>query len=407
MTYFESEASRSAIKESVDKILATAIDQQANPKTRLNGLAIGLTNEKETVYVNTAGVLNAKTGKPFTPSTVFNFWSTTKPIAVTAILQLYDKGLLDLDVPAEKYLPEVADFKIITGWSDDNKPILKATKNKITTRQLITHTAGLSYEFFNDHYAKSKDLVGQPNILKITEDTFKNIYLLFEPGTDNAYGYNIDIAGFILEKITGQKLGDYIKENIFIPAGLKTATFKVDPNQEDNVLVLELRQSDGSLIPSDVQPDQRADIHMGGHGIFGTVEDYLGFIRIWLNEGKTPDGKTIISHKVWQEAISNNLPDGVTFSDFPSHDPVLTTPIFFDKSRLDSWGLGFAISEYDTPTGRPKGTIYWSGLANLFFWIDLKNKIGGYYASQVLPYCEGSAANYINYETTVYKNLSE
>lgn len=407
MTYFESETSRTSLKQSADKILANAIDKQANPKSAVNGLIMGLTNEKETVYTNSAGVLNAKTGRPFTKDTIFNFWSTTKAIAVTAVLQLYDKGLLDLDAPAEQYLPEISDLKILTGWTEDNKPILKQPKNKITTRQLITHTAGLSYEFFNGDYAKLKLLVGQPDILQISEKTFENIYLLFEPGTENCYGYNVDFAGFLLEKITGQKLGDYIKENIFTPAAMKTATFEVDESQADKVLVLELRQPDGSLVPSELQPDQKPRFHMGGHGIFGTIEDYLSFIRVWLNEGKTPCGKTIISHKVWQEAIRNNLPDGVTFSDFPSHDPVLTNPLYFDKNKLDSWGLGFAVSEHDLPTGRPKGTIYWCGLANLFFWIDLKNKIGGYYGSQILPFLEASAANSTAFETTVYEHLAK
>lgn len=389
------------MKRNIDPILERAIS--AEHKFRVNGLLSGITNEKETVYLGALGVEDAHKQTPMRKDTVFNMWSTTKAITSTAILQLYEKGLVELDVPVKKYYPEIVRFKIIRGRTEDGKPILKEPKNDITLRQLLTHTAGFGYSFYHKEYLEEKELTAHPDIFKTTEDTFDHVFLLFEPGTQWTYGYNICIAGFVLERVTGQKVGDYVKKHVFEPAKMDSSTFRVPA--EVQVLTLDHRQPDGSLKPYKTQPDRASEIHMAGHGAFGTVEDYLKFIRIWLNEGKTAEGVHIISKSTWKLAVSNNLPEGMHVTEMASYAPDMALPPAPRSEIPDDWGLCCCINNSPSTTGRPKGSLYWSGLANLFFWMDLENRIGGYYASQVFPYEDVSAENAKKIETATYRVL--
>lgn len=402
MTGFKTQESIDSLKKNVDPILKRAV----SPESRfpLNGVLSGITNEKETVYLEAKGVSDGQNQTPLGKNTVFNLWSTTKAITSTALLQLYDKGLVELDEPVKKYYPEISRYQIIKGRNEDGTPILERPKNDVTLRHLLTHTAGFGYSFFHKEYKEEQELSQQPDIFNTTEETFDHLFLLFEPGTQWAYGYNICIAGFVLEKVTGQKLGDYLQEHIFGPAKMTSTTFKV-PLDKD-VLTLDIRLADGNLQPFKNQPDPQPDFHMGGHGAFGTVEDYLKFIRVWLNQGKTAEGVQIISRDTWKLAVSNNLPSGLHVTGLTSQAPDMTVLAPEQPGDPDHWGLGFCINNNALPTGRPKGSIFWSGLANLYFWVDLENGIGGYYASQVFPYGDGSALNALEIEAAAYRVLS-
>jgi methyl acetate hydrolase len=90
----------------------------------------------------------------------------------------------------------------------------------------------------------------------------------------------------------------------------------------------------------------------------------------------------------------------------PSAIPKLTNDAEFFPGMPKSWGLTFMINDEDAPTGRPAGSLAWAGLANLYYWIDRKNGIGGFWATQIFPFVDPvSVAGYLNFETAVYDHI--
>lgn len=141
-----------------------------------------------------------------TKDSIFAYYSCTKAITTTAILQLWEKGLIDFDTCVKTYLPKIENIGIIKELKDDGTTLVTKKANvDVTMRMLLTHIAGSSYAFFNDDYNKLLKLSGQPNILKVDETTMDHTFLTL-PGTKWHYGMNLDWAGFVLEAITGKKL---------------------------------------------------------------------------------------------------------------------------------------------------------------------------------------------------------
>lgn len=402
MISFSTQISIKTLSGKLDNILHDAIDR-SKPQSFVPGVVGGVTNEKETVYLKAEGVENLNTTKPMTDDSIFCYYSCTKAITTTAILQLWEKGLIDLDIPVKTYLPKIGKVRIIKELEDGKKPVTESAKADITMRMLLTHTAGFSYAFFNDNYNRLLKLSGQPNILSVDENTMDHTFLTYEPGTKWHYGMNLDWAGFVLEAITGKSLGEYITENIFIPANMKSCTFHLGSDKD--AVAAHIRTSNG-LSVAPFGPDKSPKLDMGGHGVFGTVDDYLKFIRIWLNEGTTSEGVQIIKHETYQLAIQNNLPEGLHITNLESYDARITKSVDIDPElEPDTWCLGFAVSENDLPTGRPKGCLYWSGVANLYYLIDIKNKIGIFWASQIFPFLDASADRFVGMESAVYDTL--
>lgn len=402
MTSFSSQSTINNLSGRLDNILNDAVDR-SKPQSFVPGIVAGVTNENETVYLKAEGVENLDSDKPMTKGSIFGYYSCTKAITSTAVLQLWEKGLIDLDIPVKTYLPKIGRIGFIKELRDGKTPVIEKANVEITMRMLLTHTAGFSYAFYDDYYNKLLKLSGQPDILNVDETTMDHIFLTFEPGTKWHYGMNLDWAGFVLEAITGKKLGEYIEENIFKPANMTSCTFHLGADKD--IVSAHVRTSDG-LSVAPFGPLKSPKLDMGGHGIFGTVDDYLKFIRIWLNEGTTSEGIQIIKPETYQLAIQNNLPEGLHITDLESFDLTITKSVDIDPNlEPDTWSLGFAVTENDLPTGRPKGSLYWSGVANLYYLIDIKNKFGIFWASQIFPFLDASANGFVNMESTVYEVL--
>ncbi|KAI5952052.1 hypothetical protein CANMA_005131 [Candida margitis] len=399
------------LKGPLDGILTevTTFNQGVDPPLVAPSCTIGLTQKDKTVYLNTKGVTNLNTKEPATNDHLYALFSCTKSMTVMGALILYERGQLDLDAPVSKYIPEISSVGVLEPGIIDKKTgefkkPLEPPKTQITARHLMTHTAGFSYGFIHPDYF-TLITKGQPKLdasNPTLEFFLKKAPLVFEPGSNWMYGYSIDWLGFAIEKISGQKLGEFLKKEIFDPVGMASCTFhKKDYNNMNRV---HYRKQDASLklqekfgLPLDPNLD------LGGQGCFGTVGDYLKFMRVWLNFGYSPDGdKRILSQKTVEYAVQNHLPENVELEfiglahNFVDDDAP-------DKKQ-DGWTLsGNAYNANKLPSGRPSGTLYWGGLANLSYWIDFKNGIGGFYAVQVFPYMDEYVVPYIaKFEYEVY-----
>jgi methyl acetate hydrolase len=146
------------------------------------------------------------------------------------------------------------------------------------------------------------------------------------------------------------------------------------------------------------------EVHMGGHGLYSTVGDYMKFIRMWLNDGDGPGGRVLKPETVAM-AAQNQLGDK-KIRMLPGVIPSLSNDAEFFPGLSKSWSYTFMVNDEQAPTGRPAGAIGWAGLANLFYWIDRENGYGGFWATQVLPFGDPvSFGGYIDFETAFYRSL--
>ncbi|RZG65974.1 class A beta-lactamase-related serine hydrolase [Acinetobacter bouvetii] len=379
------------MKQQLQQILDPILDQVVNNSHPVAGVVAGVTNRDQTLYLNHAGERDISTHAAMTNDSVFAIFSTTKAITTTVALQQYEKGLLDLDAPAKEYIPEIGQLEVLHGFDPQGKPILQAPKIDVTTRMLLLHTAGMGYDFFNPEYQKLTSEHGYPSVITSSKASLKTP-LLFEPGTQWEYGSNIDWAGLVTEKIGGKRLGQLMQEQIFNPLEMNDTAFILTPSMLKRRASMHHRQPDGSLIAdSDFLLPQEPEVHMGGHGLYSTVSDYLKFIRLWLNRGEV-NGQRLLQESTLELALNNGLAD-IAMKNLPGSIPTLSNDVNIYPEAEKGWTLGFMVNEQVTDSGRPAGTIGWCGLANLYYWIDIKNNIGGYWATQTLPFVDPTAYN--------------
>ncbi len=389
------------IKAPCDAILQEAVS--GDP--RVPGVVAMATDRNGITYEGAAGKRVLGQDADMTADTVFAIWSTTKAVTGTAVLQLAEEGRVDLDAPAKTYAPDIGKLQVLDGFDADGKPKLRAPKRDITTRMLLLHTAGLGYDIFNENYLRLTQEHGQPGVATASKAAL-NTPLLFDPGEAWEYGSNIDWAGQVVEGVAGKRLGEVMQERIFAPLGMADTAFTLTPSMRSRMARTHQREADGSLTPlHDFELPPEPEVHMGGHGLYSTVGDYCRFIRMWLNDGAGEGGRVLKRETVLM-AEKNGLGD-LKIKGLPGVIPSLSNDAEFFPGQPKSWALTFMVNDVEAPTGRPAGALAWAGLANLFYWIDRQNGIGGFWATQILPFADpASVGGYIDFETAVYQSLA-
>ena len=228
--------------------------------------------------------------------------------------------------------------------------------------------------------------------------------LLFDPGERWEYGTNIDWAGQVIEGITGQRLGEAMRERIFEPLQMTSTAFTMTDEMRSRLASIHQRADDGSIAPLDLILPQDPEIQMAGHGLYSTAEDYIKFIRMWLNDGAGPDGQ-ILDARTVEMAAGNHLGE-LKIHMLPGVIPALSNDAEFFPGMPKSWAITFMINDEQAPTGRPAGSLAWAGLANLYFWIDRHHGVGGFWATQLFPFADPtSVGGYLDFESAVYQSL--
>lgn len=370
---------------------------------RVPGVAAVATNREGDIYRGAAGVRVLGGEEAMTSDTVCAIFSTTKAIAGTACLQLVEDGRLDLDAPAKNYAPEIGDLQVLDGFDSDGDPILRPPKRDVTTRMLLLHTAGFGYDFFNETYNRLAEEHGQPSVITSSRASLTTP-LLFDPGEEWEYGSNIDWAGQVVEGIAGKRLGEVMRERILEPLGMNSTSFTLKERMRGRLADIHQRADDGSLEPLGFELPPDPEVHMAGHGLYSTAEDYTKFIRMWLNDGRGPRG-WVLDKSTVEAAERNGLSGDMKIKGLPGVIPTLSNYAEFFPGMPKSWALTFMINEEEAPTGRPAGSLAWAGLANLYYWIDRSNGVGGFWATQIFPFADPtSVGGYLDFETAVYEN---
>ena len=249
-------------------------------------------------------------------------------------------------------------------------------------RHLLTHTSGYGYDIFNPDLKRYIEAVGLPSILNHKDDSLR-VPLLFDPGTGWQYGIGIDLAGKVVETVTGQTLEAYFQRHIFEPLGMRDTSFLLRDDMARRLVGTHARGTDGkpALISFELPPD--ADFYAGGAGLFSTAPDYLAFCRMLL-AGGTLYGVRLLKQETVQLMAHNAIGD----LDVPmvrSNNPALALEVETFPGQVKKWGLTFLINTKDVEGFRAAGSLTWGGIHNTYFWIDLKQRITAVAMMQILP----------------------
>jgi CubicO group peptidase (beta-lactamase class C family) len=386
------------LKSSLDEILARGAASGAVP-----GVVAVVTDREHTLYEGAFGQRTLGAEAAMTTDTVGWIASMTKAITGAACMQLVEQGRIDLDSPAQKWVPRLAEARVLEGFDAAGQPRMRAPKRAITLRHLLTHTAGFGYEFWNADTGRYQAATGTPSIVSCTEAALMQP-LLFEPGERWQYGINIDWAGKIVEAVSGQKLGAYLAEHVFGPLGMRDTAFRIRPDMQARLAKIHHRDDQGVLAAGDLLIEQNPENEMGGGGLYGTMPDYIRFVRMILNDGRAEAGRVLQAETV--QLMCRNAMGDIRVTALPANMPPLTNDAEFFPGVEKSWGLSFQINEAAAPTGRPAGQLMWAGLANSYYWIDRQTGLGGAYMTQILPFADSkSLPLYYEFESGVYHSL--
>ncbi len=387
------------VREAADRILRDVAERENG----VPGVVAMATGREGNIYEGAAGKRELGKEAAMTADTVFAIFSCTKALTGVAVMQLVEEGVLGLDDPAKEYAPEISDIQVLEGFDAEGEPRLRPPKSDVTVGQLMLHTAGFGYDFFNEDLVKYGELRDVPSVVTASVASLRSA-LLFDPGERWEYGSNIDWVGKVVEGARGKQLGEVMRERIFEPLGMDDTAFVLSDSMRERRATIHQRGEDGSLTPlSDFELPQEPEQHMGGHGLYGTVGDYMKFIRMVLNDGDGPHGRVLKAETV--ERMAQNGLGEMKIKSLPGVLAHLSNDAEFFPDMPKSWAYTFMINDEDAPTGRPAGELGWAGLANLFYWIDRKNGLGGFWATQIFPFADPvSFTGYMDFETAIYQS---
>jgi methyl acetate hydrolase len=381
----------------IDQVLQAGVKSGAVPH-----VAAIAADRDGVIYEGAAGVQVAGEDQPVTAGTQFRIMSMTKMVATAAALQQVEQGTLSLDASVEQYCPDCADLQVLEGFDGDT-PRLRPPASKPTVRQLITHTSGLSYWFWNADLARYEALTGIPNVVPGSAEAFK-APLVADPGTTFEYGINTDWLGKVIEAVAGHGLDVVIKENITGPLGMDDTMFLLDEGRRANAVTVHTRGEDGSWVSAGEILNQAPDWWAGGHGLYSTPRDYIRFERALLRGGEL-DGERILAQATVDAAFSNQIGD----LDFPGQIPTTDPPIT-DTLRIGpgfKWGYGLVLNTRDIPGRRRAWTGAWAGLFNTHFFVDRTTGICASIYTNSLPFVTEHEAwkLYGGFEAALYASL--
>ncbi len=365
-------------KQRIDEALGGLVKSGA-----LVGVSALIFQDGREAYFGAFGQADREARRPMARDTLVQIYSMTKPITGVALMTLYDQGKFQLEDPLAKYLPEFADVRVYAGTDVKGKQILVPPHRPITMRDVLRHTTGM--------YGSADTGPVSELYRKVDADNFSNtlaeevrrlatVPLLYQPGTRWLYSPATEVQARLVEVLSGQPFDEYLQQHIFGPLGMKDTRHGVADWKR--MAALYTRTDDGVMTRT---PDSEAfrlvgkdwPLKPGSWGLTSTLDDYMRFARMLLNDGEL-DGVRILKPATVRLMASDAMPAEVT-----------------DVSWLPSKGqVGFGM-DFAVRIARPKnaaeasgeiGEYFWDGYANTLFWVDPINRITAVLFTQYTPF---------------------
>src|SRR5690349_7265114 len=236
--------------KTIDALFSEAVESKKMP-----GIIAMAATDKGVLYEGAFGRRELGKDAAMTLDTVVWIASMTKAITAAAAMQLVERGILKLDVPASRWAPQLASVQVLEGFDASGAPRLRSPRTPITLRHLLTHTAGYGYpvwnELLNRYYEKTK----LPSTATCTNAALL-APLLFDPGSRWNYGINIEWVGKIIEAVSGMRLGEYLSQHLFAPLGMRDSGFKIAASMRERLAKVHERSENGGFIATDLEVPQ-------------------------------------------------------------------------------------------------------------------------------------------------------
>lgn len=380
----------------IDHLLSSAVLVGDVP-----GVAALAADKNGVIYEGAAGRRAADRADPMSVDTPLRLASMTKIITTAAALRLWEQGSLDLEASVSSIRPEFANLPVLDGF-DDVGPRLRQPRTSATIRQLLTHTAGLTYWFWNADIDRYEQVTGLPNVLTGHEAALR-APLVADPGTRFEYGINIDWLGRVVETTSGQQLDGFLRDQVTGPLGMSDTVVAMTASKRAVSAPVHIRVADGSWAVTELDFPQRPDYWSGGHCLYSTPRDFLYFQRMLLCGGAL-DGVRILQPDTVAAMFTNQIGSLHVPALIPTVHPDLSAD--FRVGPGLKWGLGLALNQTRVPGMRAAGSGGWTGFFNTFFWVDRATGIAGALYCQVLPFAEPSVFQLsLDFERELYASL--
>ena len=362
----------------IGTLMQAYVDQEA-----IAGSVTLIARKGKIVHFEPTGVLNLDTGEPMQKDSLFRIYSMTKPITSVAAMLLFEQGKFQLDDPIAQYLPEFSNVKVLV---DGN---LVNPDHAPTIRELLSHTAGLTYGIFSNTEVDKlyrEALWGDRAMLDLTKyrgdgmerrvkdldelsKTIASIPLLYQPGSQWVYSISVDILGRLIEVISGQSLDQFLQQEIFDPLEMEDTFFEIPKDKIARFGTNHIVDKDGNLIvvdrPESSDYSKPVSLFSGGGGLVSSTMDYLRFAQMLLNGGEL-NGVQLLSPTTVALMQRNQLTDTSSrgFSDRPN------------TAGTVGFGLGIGIATSEQKLSATEvGAYSWGGMAGTLFWVDPEHEL--------------------------------
>lgn len=366
----------------------------------LAGAAAMVIRNGKIAYHENFGFADRESSEPITSDTIYRIYSMSKPVTSVALMMLYEEGKFQLDDPVSLYLPELGGLEVVVDDTDETGPSFNIpdddptntaapdtveskvetvpARRDMTVRDLMRHTAGLTYGFFGNTdvdkmYQKMGILLFDKNLDDMTKKLGK-MPLLYHPGDRWHYSVSVDVMGRLVEVLSGQTFDVFLDEQIFEPLNMVDTAFYAPKDKLDRLSQLYVPAQNGKGI----EPAQsfisrnfvaKPNLFSGGGGLVSTTMDYARFAQMLANGGEL-DGVRILSRKTIELMTADHCQNASIAM----------------RSGGRTFGLGFGIVENQGLSGSlvSEGSYSWGGAAGTLFWVDPEENLIGLYMMQTL-----------------------
>ncbi len=348
-----------------------------------------ISRQGEPVWFENRGYLDVEERRPLQRDSIFRIYSMTKPITVVAALTLLEEGRLGLGDPVAQYLPELSD---LTAAVAGDVPDLEteAVREPLTIRNLMMHTAGFTYGVFGGntpiaeaYRAEHLDFFpDSPSNAEIIARLAK-VPLMHQPGARWSYGISIDVLGVVLERITGQTLGEIFQQRVFDPLGMVDSSFELPAEKASRFATLYARdpKTDGMVLSDKGSTSKylkKVDCRSGGGGLQSTLADYWRFAEMLRCDGAY-EGRRILAPKTVELMTSNHL----------EGDLAAMGQKTFSETNFEGVGFGLGVWVMVNPARAglmtSPGEFGWGGAASTVFWVDPLEEVSALFLTQLVP----------------------
>lgn len=334
-------------------------------RKRLPGAVAMIARQGKLGFLEAFGVQDPASGAPMQINSIFRIYSMTKPVVSVAIMMLVEEGRLFLADPLSKYVPAFADPKVAV--ERDGRVELVPAERPITIQDLLRHTSGLTYEFVGTaavqrmYLDKKLPSTDQTNADQV--ERLASLPLFSQPGKQWDYSRSTDVLGRIIEIVSGETLGEFLRQRIFAPLGMNDTGFHVPTEKQSRIAEPFAKDPDSGEAVRLLDIRRPARFESGGGGLVSTLPDYARFLDM-LAAGGTCEGQRLLARKTIDLMRSDHLGPNVRRGSEllqPGH----------------GFGLGFAVRTEPGMSVMPGsvGLYFWGGIAGTTFWIDPKEEL--------------------------------